>query len=280
MLKIQKYPIFAAFLVLFLGACQTSKVTSTHPEVSTAEAFVIPEKDPKSPQLLPGSVGEIKGLMKSLSQKKVAVLVFQDLPDSYLLKAKDKLNPPDLALQTLQDAYLERNEIINQGLVTFCDGCDHFQVLSPLDILSENQTLQILHKVSLKLKLEAADFKNIKNEFKKFDNLWIITANDDFEFNRELQKNFVLSHTENEISVKSYVFDMKTEKITSLLELKYEDTDTFKYASGNSDILNRMKTDPTHPSWNAFYPYPPEQETLRLLKTSIYFLFEQAGQAQ
>ena len=184
---------------------------------------------------------------------------------------------PDIALKNLRATNLERAEILNQAIVTYCDSCKGFDVISPLDILSNDLNLYILNKISLNQDLTAFDFNQIAINLKSKDYVWVLLTSSDFEFKREHSKSSVVSKTENEMKIKSLIFDIKNKKIIFNLHANFIDIDAYKYPISDGEQVDAHRKDITHPSWNHIYPYPQEADTLFLLKTTTYGLFEKVS---
>ena len=102
--------------------------------------------------------------LKAHQKEKIAFLNIHDFPDSALLSAKAKMNPPDLALDEAKALQMDRSEILRQALVTFCDDCQQFEVLLPIEKLSEQQFNFFFDKIFLRQEVNLDEIKELTAE--------------------------------------------------------------------------------------------------------------------
>lgn len=270
-----------SLLVLSLLSC--SSYTRQQKFFQNSKNFPVVQVDKEvKPEKFKILLQDLSGGFKSISEKKIAMILFQDLPDSYLLRAKDKLAPPDSANGQLRNLESDRLDILNQAFVTFCETCKNFDSKSVHDEFSEEIILSWLHKISLGLEVSASELRDLASKVEGYDFLWVFLAADDFEFERKWSTEktsppSVVTKTINEMKIRSYLYDIKSGKIRLSIESLLEDMDIYTYAPAQPDYYTKNKEDISHPSLDGDYPYPPESDSLSLLKTNLYGLVEKVS---
>ena len=279
--------ILATLGIFFLGACQVGGVKSK----STQE---IPPRDPPRAEVKVIS-SSLKAGFKSLEGRKVGAMLIYNLPDSYLIKAKHLINPPDYALKEVMDLQEERQAWFDEAIVSACDDCKNVNSFVPLRILPENLLLQLFDKGSLKQDLGQKDFAQIAPHMKEADVLWIILGYEDYEQRRGLtgDANVVSAMAENTIYLRSYIYDTKAAKILHSAQVTGTDEEILLYAKqaekdGNElerapMLLDRMKSRLIHLPvgdsldalrYDSVYPYPSVPESGLIIKKALNGLTE------
>ena len=226
------------------------------------------EKDVKTAMLAEG--------LKANQKEKVAFLNIHDFPDSALLSAKAKMNPPDMALDEAKSLQMDRAEILRQDLVTFCDDCQKFEVLLPIEKLSENQFNFFFDKIFLRQEVSLAEISELTGELADYDKLVLVLSSEDYEKNRGQSKdNDVIAITEAFIKSEVYVFDLKKKTTLARMNINLSNKDYLFYVKKDSADKspanslkevkeNTIKTLLNDVRYDDVYPYPITSESLTL----------------
>ncbi len=227
-----------------------------------------------------------QGSLRSLQKEKIAFINIHDFPDSTLLSAKTKMNPPDLALDEAKLLQMERSEILRQTLVTYCDECQSFEVLLPVEKLSESQFNLFFDKIFLHQEVSWPEISELVAELNRFDKLVLILSSEDFEKNRGFNKDSdVVAVSETFIHAEVYIFDLKNKSQISRLNLKLSNKDYLFYAKKEPTgkqikQLKEVKDTKIKTLLNDFryddvYPYPMTSESLTLFN----FFYSELGKS-
>lgn len=221
--------------------------------------------------------------LKSVQSEKVAFLNIHDFPDSALLSAKIKMNPPDLAIDEAKSLQMDRAEILRQSLQTYCDECQNFEVVLPIEKLSEGQFNFFFDKIFLRQEVISDEVGDLFSELKDFDKLVLILSSEDYEKNRGLNKeNQVVALTEAFIKSEVYVFDLKKRALVSRLNINLSNKDYLFYEKKDTSdraeakIIEDVKDTGIKTLLNDFrydeaYPFPIVSESLTL----FHFLYNE-----
>lgn len=221
--------------------------------------------------------------LKANQKEKIAFLNIHDFPDSALLSAKVKMNPPDLALDEAKSLQMDRSEILRQALVTFCDECQQFEVLLPIEKLSEHQFNFFFDKIFLRQEVNLGEIKELTGELSAYDKLVLVLSSEDYEKNRGFNKDKnVVALTEAFIKSEVYVFDLKKNTVMARLNINLSNKDYLFYAKKDSldrqparglkEVKdNSIKTLLNDYRYDEIYPYPISSESLTL----FHFLYNE-----
>jgi hypothetical protein len=256
------------WLSSFLGIIACTSVSKNHKlaldKIQKEKLHV--ELDVKT--LLPGDA------LKAFRKEKVALLNVHDFPDSALLSAKTKMNPPDLAMDEAKMMQMDRAEILRQALETFCDECDSFEVLLPIEKLSENQFNFFFDKIFLRQEVNIKEIEELTVELVRFDKLVLVLSSEDYEKNRGLNKDSnVVAVTEAIVKSEVYIFDLKTKSLAGRFNISLAKKDLLFYQKKDStdkDVAKGMKevndvnikTMLNDVRYDDIYPYPIVSESL------------------
>lgn len=215
--------------------------------------------------------------LKSNQKEKIAFLNIHDFPDSALLSAKTKMNPPDMALDEAKSLQMDRAEILRQALVTFCDSCQNFEVLLPIEKLSEQQFNFFFDKIFLRQEVNLNEISDLAGDLHGYDKLVLVLSSEDYEKNRGFNKeNDVVALTEVFIRSEVYVFDLKKKTIYSRLNMNLSNKDYLFYQKRKNindkestkvlkDVKDtNIKTVLNDYRYDDVYPYPMTSESLTL----------------
>lgn len=216
------------------------------------------------------------GLMVN-QKEKIAFLNIHDFPDSTLLSAKTKMNPPDMALDEAKSLQMDRSEILRQALFTYCDSCQNFEVLLPIEKLSEQQFNFFFDKIFLRQEVSLNEIAELTGELPNYDKLVLILSSEDYEKNRGFNKqDDVVALTEVFIKSEVYVFDLKKKATYSRLNVNLSNKDYLFY-SKRKDLNDKeptkvlkdvkdlnIKTILNDYRYDDVYPYPISSESLTL----------------
>lgn len=214
--------------------------------------------------------------LKANQKEKIAFLNIHDFPDSALLSAKAKMNPPDLALDEAKSLQMDRSEILRQALVTFCDDCQKFEVMLPIEKLSEHQFNFFFDKIFLRQEVSLNEITELTGELPDYDKLVLVLSSEDYEKNRGFNKdNNVIAITEAFIKSEIYVFDLKKKSTVARMNINLSNKDYIFYAK--KDVLdktsantirevkdNTIKTLLNDFRYDEVYSYPITSESLTL----------------
>ena len=228
-----------------------------------------------------------QGSLRSLQKEKIAFINIHDFPDSTLLSAKTKMNPPDLAIDEAKLLQMERSEILRQTIVTYCDECQNFEVLLPVEKLTESQFNLFFDKIFLHQEVSWAELSDLTAELEKYDKLVLILSSEDYEKNRGFNKNSdVVAISETFIRAEVYIFDLKNKSLISRLNLKLSNKDYLFYSKseilGKRDVKSlksvkdtKIKTVLNDFRYDDVYPYPMTSESLTLFN----FFYNELGKS-
>ncbi len=228
-----------------------------------------------------------QGSLRGLQKEKIAFINIHDFPDSTLLSAKTKMNPPDLALDEAKLLQMERSEILRQTLVTYCDECQNFEVLLPVEKLSENQFNMFFDKIFLHQEIKWSEVSDLAAELGSYDKLVLILSSEDYEKNRGFNKDSdIVAVSETFIHAEVYIFDLKNKSQISRLNLKLSNRDYLFYAKKETagkqytTRLKEVKDTKIKTLLNDFryddvYPYPMTSESLTLFN----FFYSELGKS-
>lgn len=225
--------------------------------------------------------------LSTFQKEKIAFLNIHDFPDSALLSAKTKMNPPDLAIDEAKLMQMERSEILRQALQTFCDQCQHFEVLLPIEKLSDNQFNFFFDKIFLRQEIIWSELSELTNDLAAFDKLALILSSEDYEKNRGFNKeDDVVAISEAFINSEIYVFDLKKKTTIGRFNIKLSNKNHLFYAKSalsnkqKSKSLNdikdtQIKTLLNDVRYDDIYPYPMTSESLTL----FHFFYNELGKS-
>lgn len=220
---------------------------------------------------------------KFFKNERVAILNIHDYPDSAIISAKSKMNPPDVALNEARQIQSERAEILRQAIESHCDGCENIEVVTPLDIFGEKELNFFFDKIFLKQEVKLEEIANLRKDLAKYSVLILILSSENYEKNRGFnKKEEIVSQSENELRSEVYIFHLNKNDILYRSNLTLMDTD-FLFFQKNKDntpnqsiklksvadtkiirLLNDLKYDD-------IYPYPLTDEGL----TMFYYYYNQ-----
>lgn len=250
-----------------MGCTTSSKNSKVSPEKMQKENMNV-EKDVKAAMPAEG--------LKAYQKEKIAFLNIHDFPDSALLSAKTKMNPPDMALDEAKSLQMDRSEILRQALVTFCDDCQKFEVLLPIEKLSEAQFNFFFDKIFLRQEVVFAEISDLATELSDYDKLVLVLSSEDYEKNRGFNKESnVIAITESFIKSEVYVFDLKQKKTLARMNINLSNKDYLFYAKkdgadkSQANTIkevkeNSIKTLLNDVRYDEVYPYPISSESLTL----------------
>lgn len=262
-----KTTILVLSMLLFVGCTTSSKNPKVSLDKMQKENMNV-EKDVKIAMPAEG--------LKANQKEKIAFLNIHDFPDSALLSAKAKMNPPDMALDEAKSLQMDRSEILRQALVTFCDDCQKFEVLLPIEKLSENQFNFFFDKIFLRQEVSLAEISELTGELAAYDKLVLVLSSEDYEKNRGQSKdNDVIAITEAFIKSEVYVFDLKKKTTLARMNINLSNKDYLFYTKKDSADKspatslkevkeNTIKTLLNDVRYDDVYPYPITSESLTL----------------
>lgn len=258
--------IFFLFSVLVFAGCSTSTKNQKLSLDKIQKEKLHVEKDVKI--VLPP-----EGL-KAFQKEKIAFINVHDFPDSALLSAKTKMNPPDMAMDEAKMMQMDRAEILRQALETFCDECDAFEVMLPIQKLSENQFNFFFDKIFLRQEVKVTEIEELITELSGFDKLVLVLSSEDYEKNRGYNKyNDVIASTEAIIKSEVYIFDLKKKTTIGRMNVSLANKDLLFYEKKDSTDKNpakgmrevkdsTIKTVLNDVRYDDIYPYPIVSESL------------------
>ena len=277
-------------LILTLSSCASKKITHENTEQNNQSvAKEMPRTEVKVLET------NLASGLKQLQSRNVAVLFIYNMPDSYLIKAKSKINPPDYAIHEVMNIQSDRAEWMNETLVTHCDECKNFQSMIPLQVLPEDALLKLIDRASLKQDPTKADFEMIHQNVKEADVFWVIFGSEEYEQKRGQtgDQNVSSAVAENTVTLRSFIYDTKNNRFLNKATVTGYDDDLILYEKQVEKeglvlkraplLMNKMKSKlihmPVGPSYDGFkyddiYPYPPVPENGLIIKKSLSALAE------
>lgn len=227
---------------------------------------------------------DIKELgFKYFNNERVVFINIHDYPDSAIISAKSKMNPPDVALNEARQIQSERAEILRQALESHCDGCENMDVITPLDVFGEKELNFFFDKIFLKQEVKMEEIANLRKDLAKYSVLVLVLSAEDYEKNRGFnKKDEIVSQSENELRSEVYVFHLNKNELLYRSNLTLMDTDYIFYQKNKENkpnasvslkaasdtkivrLLNDLKYDD-------IYPYPLTDEGL----TMFYYYYNQ-----
>jgi hypothetical protein len=220
---------------------------------------------------------------KYFNNERVVFINIHDYPDSAIISAKTKMNPPDVALNEARQIQSERAEILRQALESHCDGCENMDVITPLDVFGEKELNFFFDKIFLKQEVKMEEIANLRKDLAKYSVLVLVLSAEDYEKNRGFnKKDEVVSQSENELRSEVYVFHLNKNELLYRSNLTLMDTDYIFYQKNLDNkpsqpvrlksvsdtkivrLLNDLKYDD-------IYPYPLTDEGL----TMFYYYYNQ-----
>ncbi len=228
-------------------------------------------------------LNELKEGFAKFKNERVAIINIHDFPDSALISAKAKMNPPDLAIDQARNIQKERAELLRQALVTYCDTCDHIEILNPIDVFGENQLNFYFDKIFLRQEVLDSDFSMIRKDLAKYSVVILLLSSESYEKNRGINRNNeIVAETEAEVKMDVYAYHFNDEKriYRSLVTLKNRDYLFYKKIDGGfkgqAPVLSnvedkQIKRVLNDSSFDDIYPYPLSDESL----TFFYYLYNE-----
>lgn len=281
------YFIFTFVFLSFLISCSSEPKSQTKNDMAN-RASSYPPKDPPSSEIKTIIPFQAKNL-ESLSERSIKVLIINNLPDSYLIKSKYKMNPPDFAIEQIESLQNERNSWFNENIVSICGTCSFIQTELPIRTLTESNLLKLMDKISLGQDVSTKELVSLSSNGKN-DILWLILVSSYEEQRRGESNNLsvIAAISESHVKLRSYMYDYKLNKIISHLEVQTNDEEIFLYGrqdgAGQAKLLiDKMRTNPSYlPTGLSFdaaqfddvYPYPPLPDGNLLVKSSFAALLE------
>lgn len=243
---------------------------------------------------------EVKTLMSAgphqlqdLKGRPVTALLLHQLPDSYLLRAKAKINPPDFALRQVADLQAERASWLNEALVVHCDGCQSIEAIPPLRVLPEEFLLNLMDKIPLRQELKPEEMKKIAAFLPSAEVLWVILASEDYERRRGPIKEagLISAWSGSEVQLRSFLYDVKSGKWLHKAQVEGSDQDVIVYEKVREEGALKVPQARTVPfqtkdlrtlipegssfdglKYDEVYPYPAVPETQRIYQHALQAL--------
>jgi hypothetical protein len=218
---------------------------------------------------------------KAFKNERVIILNVHDFPDSAIISAKSKMNPPDMALGEARLIQQDRAEVLRQSLESHCDNCENIEIVTPLDLLTEKQINFFFDKIFLRQEVTLEEVQNIRKDLAKYSVLVLVLSSENYEKNRGYnKKEQVISESEAELKSEVYIFHLNNNQLLYRANLDLFDTDFIFYEKMSANqttesakiknvsdtkiirLLNDTKYDD-------IYPYPLTDESLTL----FYFFY-------
>lgn len=237
----------------------------------------------------------LTGGLASLKDRKIGALVVFNLPDSYMIRAKAQINPPDIVLKELTEIQLDRTAWLSEALVTNCEGCGDVAAEPPIQVLPERLLLRLIDRGSLKQPPSEADWRDIAVAWPGFDVLWVILGDEDYEQKRgpSHEGGIVAAWSESRVTLRSFLRDVKSKKILHEAVVDGRDEDLILYQKVNEpesgqpvkaavvpfEAENLSRWEPQGSIYDGtrydnVYPYPPVPEIPLILRKSMLRLTE------
>lgn len=220
---------------------------------------------------------------KYFKNERVVFINIHDYPDSAIISAKSKMNPPDVALNEARQIQSERAEILRQALESHCDGCENIDVITPLDVFGEKELNFFFDKIFLKQEVKLEEIANLRKDLAKYSVLVLVLSSEDYEKNRGFnKKDEIVSQSENELRSEVYVFHLNKNELLYRSNLTLMDTDYIFYQKNldtkpNQTVRLKSVSDTkivrllNDLKYDDIYPYPLTDEGL----TMFYYYYNQ-----
>lgn len=269
------------FLILFLGLSILGACVSKSPKRSSVNVneALRESLNFKSDLVL----SKIKSGFRDFNNERVAVINVHDFPDSAIISAKSKLNPPDIALNEARLIQQDRAEILRQAIENYCDGCENIEVILPIEVFTEKQLNFFFDKIFLKQEVRIEEIQNLRKDLAKYSVLVLILSSENYEKNRGYNKQGeVVALTETEIKSENYVFHLNNNTLLYRSNDYMISNDFIFYQKNSSNtpnqtILLKNVTDSkisrllNDIKYDDVYPYPLPEESLTL----FYYFYNQ-----
>lgn len=231
--------------------------------------------------------------IENLSQLKgsVAVLFVMNYPDAYLVKAKDKIFPIGLAIDEVLLLQEQRNEWLDQAILSACDECKEFETLEPLNNYPEEKFLMLTDRAAKNIDVNWNEVALNAELLKKYKYIWIITGRTDTEQKRGVtdDSNIIGASSFRSLELRSIIFDVSNKSILHASTLSGNDQETILYqkvkggiSSKASKLISRVfKSNLNHDEnmneaeFNSIYPFPLEPDVEYILQKGLNRLAEE-----
>lgn len=271
------------FCLFQIGCATKNKAITVKNEILPFSPKEQPNVDVKVTMQSMDSLAKLKG--------SVAVILVFNHPDAYLVKAKDKIFPPGLALQEVASLQEERNEWMDQAIVSACDACVKFETLSPLDNYSEERFLKLTDRAAKNLDVTFEEAKLSPEAMKNYNYIWVITGRADTDQKRGATEDLrvVAASSFRTVDLKSIIYDTATKEVVSSATVLGQDQESILYSRQNEGVLKKagqlipkiFKSKISHgegfadQKYDEIYPYPPEPEAYYIIQKSLYKIVEE-----
>ncbi len=271
------------FCLFQAGCVSKNKNTTVKNEILPFSPKEQPNVDVKVTMQSIDSLEKLKG--------SVAVILVFNHPDAYLVKAKDKIFPPGLALQEVASLQEERNEWMDQAIVSACDGCAKFETLSPLDNYSEERFLKLTDRAAKNLDVTFDEVKLSPETMKNFNYIWVITGRADTDQKRGPTEDLqvIAASSFRTVDLKSIIYDTSTKEVVSSATVLGQDQESILYSKQSLGVFKKasqlipkiFKSKITHgegfadQKYDETYPYPPEPEAYYIIQKSLHKIVEE-----
>lgn len=218
---------------------------------------------------------------KYFKNERVAIVNIHDYPDSAIISAKSKMNPPDVALNEARLIQSERAEILRQAVESHCDGCENIEIVTPLDIFGEKELNFFFDKIFLRQEVKTEEVENLRKDLAKYSILVLILSSENYEKNRGFnKKEEVISQSENELKSEVYIFHLNRNELLYRSNLSLMDIDYIFYQKNkenqpNASVVLKTVSDTkisrllNDLKYDDIYPFPLTDESL----TMFYFFY-------
>lgn len=278
--------IIAVFFFIFLS-CATNPIESSV-EAPTVSAQIPLPKEPKIEVVILES--NIPKGLQELKERKVVAYFIYNLPDSFLIRAKNLFNPPDYAAQEVTNLERDRQEWLDETITTFCGSCENIKVEVPFKVLPEVALLNLMDKASLDQMLTEKDIFEISKHHSDAEVIWVILGSEDYEQKRGLtaEQTMISAVAENTTVLKNFIYDLKAKKWLHRGEYSVTDRDIVVYervkdvekgVTKKATVLADRSRDQfwpmpvgisyDSPMFDEIYPYPPVPESSFLIKKAL-----------
>lgn len=256
-------------------------------------AFPPPKDPPKAEAKIVRD--ELKGGLSSLKDRKIGALVIFNLPDGYMIRAKTKINPPDIVIKELTEIQTDRIGWLNEALVVNCEKCGDIDIEPPLKALPEDLLLRLIDRTTLKQKISDADWADVAKAWPGHDVLWLILGSEDYEQKRgpSREKGLVSSWAQSTVTVRSFIRDLKSNKLLHEAGIEGHDEDLLLYQAVVEPESGQLMQAPLVPfkndniakwepagssldssKYDDVYPYPPIPESPVIVQKTLLRLTE------
>lgn len=275
-----KYFLIFTFFITFIGCSSQEKKTNL--------LGALPPKDPSRVEITNKKNEMPKGL-ETLAGKTTKVLFIYNSPDSFLIKAKNKINPPDAAIQEVESLQSDRNSWLNDILVPACGECPHLKVELPIRQLPESSLLKLMDAASLNREISLKEMADLRSSVAS-DYVWIILGSEESEQFRGLtrDKEVVAAKSENRVRLRSYIYDFAKNQTLSDVEIRAVDDEVVLYRksegagvapvllekmkANNIDLISDNSLDAL--MYDEVYPFAPIPESGYIIRQGLAGLIE------